>query len=292
MEFNWNVNDEDNNEEHEIEIVAPSKQKQLRHRLIVFGFLVSLMVVGYGGFRWWLGWEDQRTQAQLQTIIDQQAGAILAGEGDLFFAGFDGNGDIKFNQLRPEQLDFWKGSPTVMETVFIENEIWATVEFLDAGTVHTKVLTFANVETGPILLSNTGTYLGNKVTVQKEWGSLTLFERDQLWEAQIDEAVTRRFINSCFDSAGNLEACTDLNIELTTTYAEAGNASKIFVPSPHYFGLIDGAPSKRFLLALESQIKDHFRSQPVVFAVQQNELALYQAIRANYQALYPGREVD
>lgn len=194
-------------------------------------------------------------QTQAQAVLDTQRDALLAGDGERFFALQAIDPAWQATQLQPDLVAQHRSGLTVTQVEAQETHVWANAIWQDNGAAQQRILFFYR-ESGNQLLpvASDPAYWGTQVARPQPWGTLHLHAVDEQWATTIGNNVSQFIAETCAR-----EPCIDANrpftLRLVDRYDTTAVRNQITLPSPRLVGLNEaGRPGDRFWQMLSEAV--------------------------------------
>ena len=266
--------------------------------LVMIAAVVVVIAVAFG--IWGAGREraagrEAQLEASVQNLLDILHRAYLAGDGELFFANQVAEPAWQSAQLRPENQIVYLAGPTVTRVERFGNDIWANIQWQNAGQTLQRVAFFRWRDGRLIQVPTVDAYWGSLEESDKAFGHLELHEIDQRWERDIANFAVRVIAGTCGASASGscLSDSRPFTLTIADDFATTAAPGQVRVPSPRLLGLDEhGRPADIFWDQLRQALEAHLTPATVRFAVPEEFLLSYQDAAAAFAAAQPDIRVE
>ncbi len=287
-QLDWRIGDDDEQ--------APERQ-QLRWRLtslttialLILGAL-TLALVWHAGRQSALR-AEQRLQQEIQSLLDRQQEALLAGDGDLFFATFSLDPAWRMAQLRPEFQEPIRAGLTVSRVSSRADEIWANMSW-NVGGSHFQRVQFFRREADRIVQIPAGSdFWQQPLRESYSWGNLHYNELDREWAAAIADYVARTISDLC--ATGCRPGTAPIELTIAPDAGASAEPGHIRLPSPRLLALTAGGePAPQFWQHLHDHLTDYLTPAAIRFAVPDELLLQHQDLLPAFEVAHPGLTVE
>jgi ABC-type glycerol-3-phosphate transport system substrate-binding protein len=276
------------------EIEPPPGSSTQRRSWEMMGFwlttavLLMLLVGGWLLSQRRLAQMDEMLRAELQTLLDWQHAAFLAGDGDLFFTLFAADPAWQAAQLLPFNQSAHRSGFTVAQLKTNQEQVWVNAVWTEENETYHRLLFFEKRNGRYRQTAADPAYWQKPERRPTTWGELETYPVDDEWAADFDAFVT------AFCSA----ACPPLTLVVGNDYAETAVPHTIRIPSPRLVALDQaGQPSDAYWDLLEQRLAAHVRPAVIRIALPpQNFLNLnhfdFDAAAAQFMAENPDIRVE
>lgn len=287
-QLDWRIGDDD--EER-------PEQQQLRWRFTSLAtialFIVSALALT---FVWYAGRQsalraERRLQQEIQEALDSQRLALMAGDGDLFFAAFSSDPAWRMAQLRPEFQTPIRAGLTVTRVSSHGDEMWANVSWYEAG-IQLQRAQFFRREGGRIVQIPAGAdYWQQQLHESYHWGRLRYNEVDQEWAPAIADYVARLVSDLC--TAGCRPGRLPVDLTLAADSGTTAAPGEVRIPSPRLLALTAGGePAPLFWQYLHDRLADYLTPAVIRYAVPDELMLQHQELVPAFEDAHPGLTVE
>ena len=280
--FDWQIGEEDDS--------APQRHTAVSNRSSWLWLgLTAVLVFGL----WWAGRSVQQQlssaertlRQQVQTALDFERDAHLAGDGDLFYS-FQAADPAWFTaQLQPLNGRLYQHSPQISHAEQYETFIWANVQWTESGQTLQRVAFWQIQPDGSLIRQPEAPgYWGSFTFVDYAWGKLNYFQTDAELAEQIGQHITERILTLCVADCPTAER--PFTITLANDFQESAAPDQLRVPSPRLIGLDEnGQPSQLFWQTVDGRLADRFGKVILRFGIPASEYPLidYEMAAAQFQ---------
>lgn len=284
--FDWQIG-EDENDLTLPRDTAVSQKSRLWRWLSLFIVLLLGLWWGGRGVQEQLANSERVLRRQVQTALDFERDAYLAGDGDLFYS-FQANDPAWFAaQLQPLNGRLYRHNPTVTHAELHDTFIWANLQWTEGTQTYQRV-GFWQIQPDGSLRRQPGApgYWGSTTFADYGWGTLRYSQTDAVLAEQVGRHVTESLSALCATDCPGAE----FSIHLTSNFQETAAPDRLTVPSPRLVGLDEnGAPSDLFWQLLDDRLADRFGTVTVRFGLPPGPLPLldYETAAAQFMAQNP-----
>lgn len=297
-QFDWHIAEGDNQPEQPD---YSSKPPHGRHRLFwLITLLVPLLIFGgWGLAKYQLDRTQTRLRDQVQTVLDLERAALLAGDGDLFFALQADDPAWFAARLHPMAQARLRTGLRVTNVQAVGDYRWANVTWAEGDTVYQQVMFFKQAgepSSAAGLLQHTPTapdYWGRTFRMEAEWGQLAYPELDEPWAEEIAAFIGQAIGEIC--PIGCMDGRLPLTVVITPDQTETAVPHHLHIPSPRLLALnTDGRPADLFWQELHHRLENALTPATIRFAVppQAEQLADYEAAAQAFMAANPHITVE
>ncbi|MCB9007449.1 MAG: hypothetical protein H6656_08840 [Ardenticatenaceae bacterium] len=271
--FDWQIGEEEDE-------LTPQTHTAVSQssRLWVWLGLTAVLVFGL----WWggrtvqeqLASSERALRQQVQTALDFERDAYLAGDGDLFYS-FQADDAAWFTaQLQPLNGRLYHNTPTVTHAEQHDTFIWANVQWTESGQPLQRVAFWqVQPDGGLIRQPEAPGYWGSFTFVDFAWGKLSYFQTDADLAEQIGQHITERILTLCVADCPTAER--PFTITLANDFQETAAPDHLRLPSPRLVGLDEnGDPSPLFWQMVDGRIADRFGAVTLRFGIPAGEFPL------------------
>lgn len=231
---------------------------------------------------------DAALQAELQTVVDLQRQAFLAGDGDLFFSFHAPDSGWQAAQLLPFNQSPQRAGLTITRVETNQDKVWANATWTAENETLQRLLFFEKRNGRYRQTATDSDFWGKPERRVTQWGEIHSFAVDAEWLDEIEAAVTQ-FCG---------QTCPFLTLVVGDDYAETAVPHTIHMPSPRIFAVkTDGHPAAAYWALLEQRLVA--QTQPTVIRIAlppRNFLNLhlfdYEAAATQFMAENPDIQVE
>lgn len=276
------------------ELDPPPDSSKPRHSWEMVGFWLTtavIILILAGG--WFL---NKRQTAQvnseirtdLQTLLDLQHVAFLAGDGDLFFTFHESDSDWQSAQLLPFNQTAQQAGFTITRVETNKNKVWANATWGEGNETYQRLLFFEGGGSRYQQIATDPVYWGKRETRPTTWGEIDYYAEDEEWVLDIISFVA----HAC------QQRCEPFTLMVVDDYVETAVPATIRIPSPRIFAVdTGGRPAGAYWNLLEQRLTAHIQPATIHFALPpQNSLNLhlfdYEAAAAQFMAENPDIRVE
>ena len=240
-------------------------------------WLAALLAVG-AILSLWLYLEHRLEQEQialrqyLQRQISLQHRAFVVGDGELFYDSLTNSPPLRAAQLWPINREAWQAGLTVTaveqigQSLAVVNAEWTTAE----GQTYQRLLFYEQTPVGLRQRASPTAFWGTPTTSTTPWGTLTLYEVDEVWRDDFARQISTTADYLCGTT------CPPLNVIIAPDFGDTAAPQTILSPSPRLIALdSDGQPSLLYWQLLLTQLKAYYAPAPLRFAVPSAQLSAY-----------------
>ena len=278
----------------ETEIDPPPDASKPRRSWEMIGFwLVTAVIILFLAGGWLLSKHqlaqvDEAIRTELQTLLDVQHAAFLAGDGDLFFASFAPDSGWQAAQLLPSNQAAHQAGLTITRVETNQDKVWANATWVQDGETVQSVLFFEGHGSRYQQIATDPAYWGALEEHKAEWGVMFAYEVDDEWTLDIISFVAKR----C------QQRCQSLTVMLTDEVSEIAAPHAIQMPSPRIYALdTSGEPAGIYWDLFDQRLNAYLEPTTIRFALPpQNFLNLhlfdYEAAAAQFMVENPNIRVE
>ncbi len=252
-DFNWHFDEEPGQDPHD-----PRGHGQRIRGLGWFWTITAVIALLFAG-----GWflrarlmqAENGLQAQAQAILDGERAALLAGDGERFFALQAVDPAWQAQQLQPDLVAQQRSGLTLTQVEAQESHVWANAVWDAGGETLQRVLFFYR-EPGDRLLHvpSDSLYWGEELALGQPWGTLRLHAADEQWATSIADNVAAFLEAACARQPCRTDR-PQLVLAIADRYETTAVDQQITLPSPRLVGLDgNGRPSDRFWQMLSTAV--------------------------------------
>lgn len=255
--------------------------------------LTAVLIFGL----WWgaravqnqLSTAERILQQQVQTALNFERDAYLAGDGNLFYS-FQNNDPAWFAaQLNPLNGRLYQHNPQISHAEQYNNFVWANVQWTERGQILQRVAFWQlQPDGGLIRQPDAPGYWGSFTFADFAWGQLSYFQTDSDLSEQIGQHVAETLSALC--PANCPTAQRPFTLTLANDFAETADPDHLRLPSPRLVGLAEnGAPSDLFWQLLDGRLADRFGKVTLRFGIPASEFPLidYEMAATEFMAQNP-----
>lgn len=293
-QFDWQIGED----EDELELQSQTAVSQ-PSRMMSWILLTAVLVAGL----WWgrrtlqnqLSSSERDLLGQVQTALDFERDAYLAGDGELFYS-FQADDPAWFAaQLQPENGRLYQHTPTVTDVQQYDNFVWANLQWTEGSQTLQRVAFWEAQPDGVLVRQPRAPgYWGSFTFVDFDWGKLRYYQTDADYSEAIGLHASETIADLCAD-----DCPLPFIISIVDHYGETAVPNHIQVPSPRLVSLdSNGAPSPSFWFILDQRIAERLSPATIKFAVppanQHNiqYLVNYEQAAAQFMALHPNITIE
>ena len=288
VDFDWRIEEEDG----PTSFPEPRPRRRFPWGLILL-LGVALMAVGGGSVAYRVRQSEAVLGEEVQTLVDFEREAFLAGDGELFFSTQSAESDWLTTQLRPETQQQQRAGLTITHAEQHGDSIWANAEWTDDNGTWQRILFFQHVNGNLTQIDNSAQFWGVEQTKLADWGLLKLSEADESWTDEMRDFVADTLTEACGGScADNLYP---LVVTIRNDFSVTASPNQLYVPSPRLLGLdTDGNPSPQFWQRLRNEINALAAPITLRYAIQpQAEQHIdYAAAASQFHKLHPNITIE
>ncbi|HEX6383811.1 MAG TPA: hypothetical protein VF177_03995 [Anaerolineae bacterium] len=287
--FDWRFGEAGDDEKEE-----RVRASEPRWRLDALWFWLSAaLIVGLLVGGWWLG-ERQLAQAEtrlrqrVQTLLDLEHEAVLAGDGELFFTVQAPDPAWFSTQLLPQNQAVNRAGLQATRVEQHEDYVWANVTWQEGNDTWQRVAFFLWQDGRFVHVPSAPGYWGQRQRALYEWGELLYYEVDSAWAGAIAAFVANVVTETC--AVNCLEGQPPFTLVLTPDFSQTAAPGRIHVPSPRLLALTEaGEPAPAFWARLRQRIESHFTTAHIRFAVPPDvdQLLDYERVATDFMLAYP-----
>ncbi|MCA9969730.1 MAG: extracellular solute-binding protein, partial [Anaerolineales bacterium] len=264
--------------------------------------VLALLLGGWGIGRFRVAQAAQARQTAVQTRLDQERQAFLAGDGAGFMAFLADDPAWQAAQLLPHNQAAQRAGLQVTDvrlfggTPEAGGALGANVSWTVNGQTYQRI-TFFRQSAGQLLHVPTAPeFWGARQERETTWGTLVYHEADALFADRIVAAVTDAVIAAC--EARCVANRLPLTLVLRDDFVETAVPNTLHLPSPRIVAVAaNGQPAAPFWAELQARVTAHLVPATIRFALPpQNFLGLhyfdYEQAAADFMALHPDVTVE
>ena len=291
--FDWQIGEEEDELEKQSHTAAAKSS-----RLLVWGVLTAVLVAGL----WWGGRTIQNQlsssgralRRQIQTALNFERDAYLAGDGDLFYS-FQTDDPAWFTaQLHPLNGRLYHHNPDVTNAEQHDDYIWANLFWTEGSQTYQRVAFWQIQPDGSLVRQPEAPgYWGSFTFVDFEWGKLSYFQTDADLAEEIGLHIADTIATLCLDDCPT--AARPFTVTLADDFQETAAPDHLRIASPRLIGLDEtGAPSQLFWDTLDSRLADRFETVTVRFGLPASRFQLidYEAAADDFMAQNPRINIE
>ncbi len=230
--------------------------------------------------------DDIRTS--LQTLLDLQHDAYLAGDGDKFFSTFTVDSAWQAAQLLPDNQTAHQAGYTITRVETNQDKVWANATWEEQGETLQRALFFEGHGSRYQQIATDPDYWGELDSRSTTWGTLFNYQVDDEWELDIISFVAEICQGRC----------QSLTLMVTDEFSEIVLPHAIKMPSPRIVGIDStGQPAPAFWDLLERRLAAYLEPTTIRMALPpKNFLNLhvfdFEAAAAQFMAENPDIRVE
>ena len=216
---------------------------------------------------------------EVQTILDLERSAFLAGDGELFFAQHISDEGWRAAQLTPANLAIIRSGQTVTTAQQQGELLWAEASWTAQTERYHRLLFFQHDGQQWQRTPAGNPYWGPRRTSSQSWGVLSISRADALYEEAISSFITAELAR-----LGQLcDNCPTLTITIAPDLTPTALKDHIRLPSPRLVGLTEtGVPAPHYWELVAEQLRSHLSNTTITFAVPLFQLQFYESIVAEF----------
>ena len=124
---------------------------------------------------------DSEIRTDLQTLLDLQHAAFLAGDGDLFFTFHASDSDWQSAQLLPFNQTAQHAGFTITRVETNKNKVWANTTWREGNETYQRLLFFEGGGSRYQQIATDPAYWGKLETRPTTWGEIDYYAEDEDW---------------------------------------------------------------------------------------------------------------
>ena len=211
--------------------------------------------------------------ADVQTLLDLEQEAYLAGDGDLFFSFHADIAGWHAQQLRAENLRIVAAGQSVQAARRQGNELWAEASWLEGDQQFNRLLFFSYNNVQLVRTPTFPSYWGPARSSEYHWGNLIIHRADEAFQAEISHHIGAELSRLCGDF------CPRMTVTIGDDFAVSSLHNHIRVPSPRLVALTDaGTPGPQFWTLLSERLGVNWTHTTIRFAIPLHQLQFYAQI--------------
>ena len=256
-----------------------------------FGLTTAVIIILLAG-GWFftqrrLAQANETIRTELQTMLNLQHDAFLAGDGDLFFSTFSADPGWQAAQLLPFNQAVQGVGLHVTRVKINQDKVWANTIWKEGEETFQKLLFFEGHGSRYQQIATDSDYWGELEQHNTEWGVLYNYEVDNEWTQDITSFIQEKCPN-----------CEFLTVMVTDHYEETAVPHTIPIPSPRIFAIdTSGQPSDAYWDMFAQRLNAHIQPTTIRIALPpQNSLNLhmfdYEMAAGQFMAKNPDIQVE
>lgn len=266
----------------------PQRSWEMAGFWLTTAVIIIILATGYFLSQRQLTQVNSEIQTDLQTLLDVQHDAFLAGDGDLFFTGYAPDPAWQAAQLLPFNQAAQRAGLTITRVETNRDKVWANATWTQTGETYQKLLFFEGRGSQYQQIPTDAAYWGDLEQRKTEWGVIYTYEVDDEWTLDIISFVAEQ----C------QQQCLSLTLMVTDELSEIVAPHAIQMPSPRIFAIdTSGQPPAAYWNLLEQRLDAYLNPATIRIALPpQNFLNLnlfdYEAAAAQFMAENPDIRVE
>jgi ABC-type glycerol-3-phosphate transport system substrate-binding protein len=227
---------------------------------------------------------EERRIERVQQFVDLASGAMLTGDGDLFFALQAPGASWQAALLSPENQAVFKGDPIITRARERDNEIWANISWSGNGERWQRVIFLRQDEGRLQFLPTSPNFWGDirRFALQSEELTLQvrMFEADSEWAREVGGRALQTLLDLC---PRGRASCPAERLPEVITFADnlspTAAPGEITVPSPRLVALDEqGQPAEPFWEKVTQALEAYVLPVNIRFAVPGELIPDYQRL--------------